>query len=120
MRKTYSGPRLAGCLLALNLLALPVVNAQNSYAYGKDSRLADKRKGAGHSPEDTNIEKQTLFSVLKDLNKTKGIYFLFSEQSLGTTMVNVVADKSQEIEKILEVVVLLFKPARYFECGAGK
>src|SRR5882724_9117385 len=105
MRKTYSGPRLAGCLLALNLLALPVVNAQNSYAYGKESRLADKRKGAGHSQEDTNIEKQTLFSVLKELNRTKGIYFLFSDQSMGNKMVNIIIDKSISTEKLLEAIL---------------
>ncbi len=105
MRKLHSGSRLAGCLLALNLLALPVVNAQNTYAYGKESRLTDKRKGAGHSQEDTNIEKQTLFSVLKELNRTKGIYFLFSDQSMGNKMVNVIADKSIDTEKLLGAIL---------------
>ncbi|MBS1564752.1 MAG: SusC/RagA family TonB-linked outer membrane protein, partial [Bacteroidetes bacterium] len=62
-------------------------------------------KSAGRSSEDTNIEKQKLISVLKELNRTKGIYFLFSEQSLGARMVNVVADTTATTEKLLEAIL---------------
>ena len=105
MRKICSGPRLLGCLLALNVLVLPVVNGQNGFAYGKNSTVTTRHKSPSRSPEDTNVEKQTLISVLKDLNRTRGIYFLFSEQSLGTRMVNVVADTSVNTEKLLETIL---------------
>ena len=105
MRKIYSGSRLLGCLLAVNVLTLPVVNGQNSYVYGKNNTATVKPKGSARFQEDTNIEKQSLISVLKELNRTKGIYFLFSEQSLGARMVNVVADTAATTEKILDAIL---------------
>ncbi len=105
MRKLNSGPGLLGCLLAVNVLAIPVVNGQNGYVYGKSNSFTARHKSPAKFQEDTNIEKQTLFSVLKELNKTKGIYFLFSEQSLGTILVNPVDDKSGSTEKILEAIL---------------
>jgi TonB-linked SusC/RagA family outer membrane protein len=104
MRKMYSGSRLLGCLLAVNLLVFPVVKAQNSYAYGKNGLVTAKPKSPRFQ-EDTNIEKQSLISVLKELNRTKGIYFLFSEQSLGARMVNVVADTAVSAERLLEAIL---------------
>jgi len=105
MRKTNSGPCLLGCLLAVNLLAAPVVNGQNSYAYGKESGFTARHKSSASYQGDTNIDKQPLLSVLRNLNKSKGIYFLFSEQSLGTRLVNVVTDSTVNTEKLLEAIL---------------
>src|SRR4051812_13507307 len=105
MRKFYSGPRLLGCLLAVHVLVLPVANGQNGYVYGKSNTTPVKSRVSNRFQEDTNIEKQSLISVLKELNRTKGIYFLFSEQSLGARMVNVVADTAVNTEKLLEAIL---------------
>lgn len=50
-------------------------------------------------------EKQTLFNVLKDLNRQKGVYFMFSDPSLGDKKVNPVADLRESVEKILVQVL---------------
>jgi TonB-linked SusC/RagA family outer membrane protein len=49
--------------------------------------------------------RQTLFNVLKDLNRQKGVYFLFSDPSLGSMPVNAVANSNATIEKILDQVL---------------
>ncbi|MGZ8538348.1 MAG: TonB-dependent receptor plug domain-containing protein, partial [Flavisolibacter sp.] len=50
-------------------------------------------------------EKQTLLSVLKDLNRQKGVYFLYSDENIGNKLVSPVADVKQHIEKILDIVL---------------
>jgi TonB-linked SusC/RagA family outer membrane protein len=54
--------------------------------------------------EDTN-DKQTLIVVLRELNRTKGVYFLYSEQELGNKMVNPARDMKPDVEKILDDVL---------------
>lgn len=103
MRKAHVNHCVQKCLLAAWLLTATSLHAQNSYVYGKPGTSKSNRTVKYN--EDTNIEKQTLFNVLKDLNKSKGIYFLFSEQSLGDRMVNVVTDKTPAIETILDAVL---------------
>ena len=77
-------------------------HAQNGYAY------AEKRKKVSitdkNEKESENVQKQKLFTVLKQLNETRGIYFLFSEQALGNKMVNPVESSTGDIEKILTQV----------------
>jgi len=76
--------------------------AQSAYAYsnskGNTPAYSDRKT------EDTNDQK-TLFSVLKELNKKKGVYFLFSEEGLSQKLVNPVVDDAQSIEKILDGVL---------------
>ena len=45
-------------------------------------------------------QKQNLFSVLKDLNKTRGVFFLFSDSSIANKQV-AVPDMNGFIEDIL-------------------
>ncbi len=48
----------------------------------------------------TKNQKQNLFSVLKDLNKSRGVYFLFSDSSIANKQVSV-PDMNGFIEEIL-------------------
>ncbi|MGB8190357.1 MAG: secretin and TonB N-terminal domain-containing protein, partial [Chitinophagaceae bacterium] len=85
-------------------LCVQAMQAQTSYASN------EKKKGIFGLFSQTNNqnqpnEKQTLFNVLKDLNKQKGVYFLFSDPSLGAKPVNAITDANAEIEKILEQVL---------------
>lgn len=95
----------AACvLLAAGLAAPHVLHAQNGYAYSQ------KKKGiaglfAQANQQNQPAEKQTLFNVLKDLNKQKGVYFLFSDPALGSKPVNAVANTNIHIEKILDQVL---------------
>ncbi|MDI3319735.1 SusC/RagA family TonB-linked outer membrane protein [Pinibacter soli] len=104
MRKKYSLPHLFGCLLATQMLAVSATDAQNSYSYVRSNTDAYKRSH-GLTIQDTNVEKAKLFTVLKELNKQKGVYFLFSEQSLGNQMVNPLGDTKEATEKILDEVL---------------
>ncbi|MEO6583303.1 MAG: SusC/RagA family TonB-linked outer membrane protein, partial [Ferruginibacter sp.] len=49
--------------------------------------------------------KDKLINVLKDLNKIKGVYFMFSNQSLGNKVVNIVYDMNEDVEVILDKVL---------------
>ena len=104
MRRLNSKPRLLYYLLGAQLLFLPVANAQDSYAYsGQKEPTQNKRSPVDKKPE--GEEKQTLFQVLKELNRTRGVYFLFSDQSLGDKLVNPVRNEQDEVEKILRRVL---------------
>lgn len=105
MRKKYSLPHLFGCMLAAQILAGTSADAQNSYSYVKNNPVASQVP-KGTANQDTNVEKAKLFNVLKDLNKQKGVYFLFSEQSLANQMVIPPADTKEPTEKILDEVLL--------------
>ncbi|RFM27680.1 SusC/RagA family TonB-linked outer membrane protein [Deminuibacter soli] len=102
MRKSYP-IRMLGCLVGAQLLSIAGYS-QNVYAYtpSKTARVA-AASYAVYDKEDTR--KQRLFSVLKELNKEKGVYFLFSEQELGTTLVNNVTEKKANITRILDEVL---------------
>jgi len=52
----------------------------------------------------TKNQKQNLFSVLKDLNKTRGIYFLFSDSSIANKQV-AVPDMNGFVDDILNEVL---------------
>jgi TonB-linked SusC/RagA family outer membrane protein len=71
-------------------------NSQQQYAY------TSKKNFNALSGFNTQTGKQSLLSVLKELNKTKGVYFLFSEESIGAKMVTPVKDQNGDIEKILK------------------
>ncbi|HEX6181317.1 MAG TPA: carboxypeptidase-like regulatory domain-containing protein, partial [Chitinophagaceae bacterium] len=98
--------RLSCALLALTVLGTYNVQAQTGYA-----TASGKKKGIfGMFSQDEQqnqpaANKNTLFNVLKDLNKQKGVYFLFSDASLGSRPVNAVTNHNVDIEKILEQVL---------------
>lgn len=88
--------KLAGCLAGLQLLISLPATAQYAFAGNRTFVPADHG-----NPGQTQNDKQTLFTVLKELNKEKGVYFLYSEQNIGQKMVNPVRDVRADIEKIL-------------------
>ena len=61
---------------------------QNIFHYAVSNQIIEK------------TQKQNLFSVLKDLNKTRGFYFLFSDSSIANKQVTV-PDLNEDIESIL-------------------
>ena len=103
MRSMSSQKRILGCLTA-GLLFFSPVSSQNGYVF-RDGKTKASVKTAAVLQKDTNADRQTLFNVLKELNKTKGVYFLFSDQFLGDRLVNKVSDTKKGIENILEEVL---------------
>ncbi len=105
MRVVHIKPKLLGCLLGLQLFSIPAANAQDVYAYATGKQKATHQQGdTNRKPEDSS-QKQPLFKVLKDLNKTKGVYFLFADESLGDRLVNPAKKDHADIEKILNQVL---------------
>lgn len=90
--------KLAVVLALLQLTALCSV-AQNNYSYA--STKSGRQHGLASSYQPVSQEKQTLFSALKELNRIKGVYFLFSEQSMGNILVKVNKDYTSNTENIL-------------------
>lgn len=93
---------LLGCCLLAQLFCPQRLSAQDGLEYA-----SAKKKMPGYQSrqtEDTN-DRRTLFAVLKELNKNKGTYFLFSEEGLSQTMVNPVMNPAEAIEKILDAVL---------------
>jgi TonB-linked SusC/RagA family outer membrane protein len=99
MRKYLPFTKLLVCLFGSQLLVAISGYSQDVYAYSSNHT----QKLNPQQQKDT--EKQTLFNVLKDLNKTKGVYFLFSEKDMAGIQVNPVKDKQVPVEKILEDVL---------------
>lgn len=79
-------------------------HAQNGYAYAERKKISAPNKEE-RDDRIENVQKEKLFTVLKQLNESKGIYFLFSEQSLADKMVNPVETSGDDIEKILTQVL---------------
>jgi TonB-linked SusC/RagA family outer membrane protein len=83
------------------VMLLPLCgNAQQQYAY------SSKKTYANRTGFTSNQDKQTLLSVLKELNKIKGVYFLFSEESIGNKLVLPVKNSNEDVEKILDDLLL--------------
>lgn len=105
MKILHSYSRHFACaVVAVALLWTQCLHAQSGYAYNA------KKKGifglfGQNDNQNQAAEKQTLFNVLKNLNKQKGVYFLFSDPSLGSKPVNAVADMQVGIDKILDQVL---------------
>lgn len=93
--------KLVVCLALLQLAQSGPASAQNSYSYASIKGKGVKQTGFTSSHQTSPQEKQTLFSVLKDLNRVKGVYFLFSEQGMGNILVKANKDYESETEKIL-------------------
>lgn len=103
MRKARLFIQRCSFLSALIILFPGNVFAQNGYIYAINK--AGKNNG-NLSPglQDTN-GKQTLLSVLKDLNRQKGVFFLYSDKSISQKLVNPLKDLNSTIEKILDDVL---------------
>ncbi len=86
--------------LCLQCFCLPVAHTQSTYAYTGNHKFFFRK-----SPPGDNLQKKKLLTVLKELNEKKGVYFLFSDQSLGGKLVNAVEITSGDVEKILSQVL---------------
>lgn len=98
MRKQLTRYKLAYLIFA-HLLMLHSY-AQDQFAYASNSKLG-RHSGASAVQGQT----QTLLSVLKQLNRQKGIYFLCSDESIGKQLVLPVKNADQKIESILNQVL---------------
>lgn len=93
-----------GCFMGM--LCFVPASPQSVYAYsGRNRTIVQQKSLEDTDRPDENAQKQTLFNVLKELNKTKGVYFLFSEQSLGNKLVNPMEGNNVNVEKILDQVL---------------
>jgi TonB-linked SusC/RagA family outer membrane protein len=92
-------------VLGIQLACFPAIFAQESYAWLDKHKNTRQQRDTNKKQDDSSRRQQTLFKVLKELNKTKGVYFLFSDQSLGEKMVNTVKNENADIEKILAQVL---------------
>jgi TonB-linked SusC/RagA family outer membrane protein len=102
MRKTRVLLQRCSFLSAFTILISGNVIAQNGNTYAINK--LSKRSGLPAGLQDTN-GKQTLLSVLKDLNKQKGVSFLYSDMKMSQTMVNPVKDLTANVEKILDEIL---------------
>jgi len=106
MRKIQPNLHVMGCLLLVHLIGVHELCAQNSLAYSGDQPQVNSRHKRAMTMETDPIEqKQTLFAVLKELNKTRGVYFLFADQSLGNTMVNAPEGEEKNVERVLRQIL---------------
>jgi TonB-linked SusC/RagA family outer membrane protein len=96
MRNVVRICKLAGLQLILTL------QVYSQYAYSSTRNIATQ--GPEFSPR-SQEDKQSLLTVLKELNKARGVYFLYSEESVGNKMVNPVRDMKAQIETILDGVL---------------
>lgn len=92
----------------LLMIAVPIcfcAGTSRAYSQNYYSLNSGKVKKAGiNAPfqADEKNDKNKLINVLKGLNKAKGVYFMFSNQSLATITVNPVTDLQQDVEVILK------------------
>jgi len=75
--------------------------AQNDYVYYKAEANLHSAK-AQTNPESS---KSKLLDELQQLNKVKGVFFMFSNKAIGNQMVNRVNDMKPEIELILDRIL---------------
>lgn len=101
MRKTKL--RIASlCLLCTCICTgITKAHAQGGYAFNDKS----KARINIHTSNDVQDEKNKLINVLKELNKVKGVYFMFSDQALGNTTVNTVEDMKENVEALLDKIL---------------
>jgi TonB-linked SusC/RagA family outer membrane protein len=93
MKKRNCFAAMAGCLA---LLGYTCAYAQEGYSYA-----GNKHRNATPVYSAAQDSKQLLIHVLRDLNRTKGVYFLFSEENIGNTPVTPVKNMNQDVEQIL-------------------
>ena len=96
--------KLAVVYALLQLTASPT-DAQDNYSYASAKTKATKSNRFLPAYPSSPQEKQTLFSVLKELNRMKGVYFLISEQAMGNILVKPQKDYAADTEKILTEIL---------------
>ncbi|MFC0773229.1 SusC/RagA family TonB-linked outer membrane protein [Terrimonas alba] len=97
-------------LLYLPVSGLIFFNEVEAQAVLALNKKKSRQAGAKLSAEKTipliiQTERQTLFNALRQLNQTRGIYFLFSDKSFGDILVDPVVDYKQPVEQILHALL---------------
>ncbi|MDB5200163.1 MAG: TonB-dependent receptor plug [Chitinophagaceae bacterium] len=92
------------CLISTFLcIDMAKAYAQNTYSYNTGiAKHANFKKPDLYLQTNEKNEKSKLINVLKELNKVKGVYFMFSNQSLNNKIVNPVDDMNEDVEVILD------------------
>src|SRR5688572_7556704 len=103
MRKKGSERFFRECFFAVLVFLISSVNAQDDVSLNrKKAPRKSLHAGVSTPARDTTIARQPLFSILKQLNQSKGIYFLFSDKSFGEMLVKPVINNNRPMEQILE------------------
>lgn len=97
MRNTLHFLRLLVFVTVLHVFCTIDIQAQSQYAF-EGNKVYNNQFNYVSNQE----VKQTLLSALKELNRTKGVYFLFSDESIGNKLVDPVKDVKGNVEKILD------------------
>lgn len=105
MGTSTSYQKLAGYLIVLHLILSAHSYAQNTVSYISANSGMARHTRFYSSYQSPQQEKQTLLAVLKELNRVKGVYFLFSEESMGNILVKATKDYGDETEKILNEIL---------------
>jgi len=103
MRKKGSERFFRSCFFAVLLFLISNAYAQNNAVSLNRKKPPRQSLHAGTSTPatDTTIAREPLFSILKKLNQSKGIFFLFSDKSFGEIRVKPVFDNTRPVEQIL-------------------
>lgn len=100
MRNTLHSWKLSLYLTALLLFFRFPAYTQSQYAYSSHKAYSEKLRFPVMEEA-----KQSLLSVLKELNRIKGAYFLFSDENVSSKLVNPIGDTKPDVEKILKEVL---------------
>ncbi|MEO6547836.1 MAG: SusC/RagA family TonB-linked outer membrane protein [Ferruginibacter sp.] len=101
MRKLQLNLGLLVLLSTYCMVAPKIADAQNEYAYNA-SRAT---KPQAIIPLQSGNDKSRLINVLKELNREKGVYFMYSNQALSNKIVNPVTEMKEDVETILTKIL---------------
>ncbi|MFT3827936.1 MAG: SusC/RagA family TonB-linked outer membrane protein [Chitinophagaceae bacterium] len=103
MRKIRLNPGFASLCLCLTATVFPMGGyTQNNYVAAKKIKQTQTESLA----DDPAQNKTTsLFQVLTQLNKKKGVYFLFADTAFANKQVSAVYDEKKEIGTILDLLL---------------
>jgi TonB-linked SusC/RagA family outer membrane protein len=104
MRKPKITLKLLIAVLILFSISISKSYSQNDLAV--NTKLVSKSAGKTYFQSAEKNEKNKLIDILNELNKSKGVYFMFSSQSIGLKTVNPITNIQQEVEEILDKVLI--------------
>lgn len=104
MRKFNTVFRLLGVTCIMQLIGILPCSSQSLFASVSAKKTSYTGTERTYKPA-YDTQKQDLFSVLKELNKEKGVYFLFSNQEFAGKLVNPISQPKDDVEKILDQVL---------------
>ncbi|HEY8897619.1 MAG TPA: SusC/RagA family TonB-linked outer membrane protein [Niastella sp.] len=103
MRKKGSERSFRGLFLMVALMLFCDIYAQDGVSLNRKKAPRKSLHARVSTPaKDTTIARQPLLSILKQLNQSKGIYFLFSDKSFGEVLVKPISNINRPVDQILE------------------